>query len=184
MHSIDKPTSRQRLFDEDTGLADETDRWRQWLRRHGAALLLFARQWSSTLPDAEDAVQNGFLKFWQTRSKARDEVAYLYASVRSAAMDLGRNERRRVVREGNARETIESDFELPMERAERQLAIEAALHQLPGDQREVVVMKIWGGLTFSQIGEALGVSPNTAASRYRYALARLEAELSQEVPHD
>ena len=57
--------------------------------------------------------------------------------------------------------------------------IEAALNQLPGDQREVVVMKIWGGLTFAQIGEALGVPLNTAASRYRYALVRLEADLAE-----
>jgi len=41
-------------------------------------------------------------------------------------------------------------------------------------------MKIWGGLTFAQIAEALGVPLNTAASRYRYALQRLEAELSEE----
>jgi RNA polymerase sigma-70 factor (ECF subfamily) len=42
-------------------------------------------------------------------------------------------------------------------------------------------MKIWGGLTFAQIGEALGVPLSTAASRYRYALTRLEQELSEEM---
>jgi RNA polymerase sigma-70 factor (ECF subfamily) len=146
-------------------------------------LLLFARQWSSTRADAEDAVQDGFVRFWNSRARARDELAYLYACVRGAAMDAGRSGRRRVVREKGAhcRSVDESAFEPAIERAERDARIESALNQLPGDQREVVVMKIWGGLHFAQIAEAVGISPNTAASRYRYALARLEADLSEEV---
>jgi RNA polymerase sigma-70 factor (ECF subfamily) len=145
---------------------------------------LFARQWSASLADSEDALQNGFLKFWNTRHRARDEVAYLYACVRSAAMDFGRGEKRRSTHQRRATEADRTVFERPLERAERDMAIEAALNQLPGDQREVIVMKIWGELTFAQIGDALGISPNTAASRYRYAIARLEIELAQQVSHD
>lgn len=48
-----------------------------------------------------------------------------------------------------------------------------ALSSLPDDQREVTVLHIWGELTFSQISELLGVSSNTVASRYRYALGKL-----------
>jgi RNA polymerase sigma-70 factor (ECF subfamily) len=147
-------------------------------------MVLFARQWSATQADAEDAAQNGFLKFWRTRARAKDELAYLYACVRSAAMDLGRGDRRRNAREVNAAKADESAFEPSLERSERQAAIEAALNQLPGDQREVVVMKIWGGLTFAQIAEALGVPLNTAASRYRYAIAKLETELSEETARE
>ena len=169
-------------------MADEVDQWRAWLARHGPALLLFARQWSATSADAEDALQNGFVRFWKTRRKnlheGRDELAYLYACVRSAAMDLGRSQRRRDLREREARRAHESAFEFSVERAEREDMIEAALNQLPGDQREVVVMKIWGGLTFAQIAEALSVPANTAASRYRYAIARLQKELSEELTHD
>jgi RNA polymerase sigma-70 factor (ECF subfamily) len=165
-------------------LADDELRWREWLARHGPAVLLFARQWSASKADADDAVQNGFLRFWQTRHKARDEVAYLYACVRSAAMDFGRGERRRSTHEHRTPEFQPSSFESSPERAERNAAIEAALSQLPGDQREVIVMKIWGELTFAQIADALGISPNTAASRYRYAIARLEVELSEQVNHE
>jgi RNA polymerase sigma-70 factor (ECF subfamily) len=165
-------------------LAGKTEPWRQWLEGHAAALILFARQWSATQADAEDAAQSGFLKFWRTRSKVQGELAYLYACVRSAAMDLGRGDRRRGARESAAAKPDASAFEPAMERAERQAAIEAALSQLPGDQREVVVLKIWGGLTFAQIAEALGVPLNTAASRYRYALARLETELSEETARE
>ncbi len=52
--------------------------------------------------------------------------------------------------------------------------VETALCRLPPEQREVLVLKIWGELTFAQIGEALKLSPNTVASRYRYALVALK----------
>jgi RNA polymerase sigma-70 factor (ECF subfamily) len=46
---------------------------------------------------------------------------------------------------------------------------------LPQDQREVIVLKIWHDHTFEEIGELLGISPNTAAGRYRYGLQKLKA---------
>src|ERR1700679_814520 len=109
------------------------------LDRHGPALLLFAKQWSVSKADAEDAVQNGFLKFWKTRQRAKDELAWLYSCVRSAAMDLGRGNRRRIAREKEGVAGQEAMFDASAERAEREAMIESALRQLPGDQREVVV---------------------------------------------
>ena len=58
---------------------------------------------------------------------------------------------------------------------------QAALTQLPPEQREVIVLKVWGGLTFSQIAETLGMPANTAASRYRYGLTALK-QSTLEVP--
>jgi len=51
---------------------------------------------------------------------------------------------------------------------------------LPVAQREVVVLHIWGGLTFEEVAQAIGVSPNTAASRYRYALEKLRRLVADE----
>jgi RNA polymerase sigma-70 factor (ECF subfamily) len=52
---------------------------------------------------------------------------------------------------------------------------------LPDDQRQVVVLHVWGELTFLQTAEVLGISSNTAASPYRYALTRLrESTFCQE----
>jgi RNA polymerase sigma-70 factor (ECF subfamily) len=56
----------------------------------------------------------------------------------------------------------------------------AALSGLPANQREVLVMKIWGGLSFPQIALVLRISANTAASRYRYAIAKLRSQLAEE----
>ena len=163
-------------------MAGEEERWRQWLARHGSALVLYARQWSPVLQDAEDAVQEGFVRFWRARRRAREDVAYLYACVRSAAIDRarsGRSRRRRETREG---QTPVGWFDPA--RAELAAEVEAALAQLPPEQREVVVMKIWGALTFTQIAEAVGINQNTAASRYRYALEQLETLLSRPKKRD
>lgn len=161
-------------------MSGETEQWQPWLARHGPALVLFARQWTNSLVDAEDAVQNGFVRFWQSRGTVRG-IGYLYACVRTAAIDLHRAGRARPNGTGVVR--LEIAFESPFapEQAELAATVEAALAQLPTEQREVVVMKIWGDLTFLQIAEALQISPNTAASRYRYALARLETALADEV---
>ena len=59
-------------------------------------------------------------------------------------------------------------------------ALQVALAALPGKFREVITLKIWGDLTFAQIGETLQISPNTAASRYRYGMDALRAQLQHE----
>jgi RNA polymerase sigma-70 factor (ECF subfamily) len=53
------------------------------------------------------------------------------------------------------------------------LAVEQAMATLPSEQREVVVLHIWGGLTFQEVAGVLAIPANTAASRYRYALSKL-----------
>jgi RNA polymerase sigma-70 factor (ECF subfamily) len=99
----------------------------------------------------------------------------LYATVRSIALDHIRRDSRRARREqtvgADSEQSTEPEFEFE---DETQMALAAALDRLPHDQREVVVMKIWNELTFAEIGEALGISLNTAASRYRYALTGLK----------
>ena len=57
--------------------------------------------------------------------------------------------------------------------------IEQALRKLPAEQREVIVLKFYHGFTFREIGELTGCSPNTAASRYRYATEALEKLLAE-----
>ena len=157
------------------------DDWTDWLARHGAALVLFARQWVPSHADAEDVVQEAFVRFWRSRPDADDPTAYLFACVRSHALDWRRGQSRRARREAAAArpERTEPLFAPKLEQNERRAALEAAVATLPAEQREVLVLKIWGGLTFPQIAGALGLSPNTAASRYRYALAKLREQLTE-----
>ncbi len=160
-----------------------TETWRELLARHGPALVLFARQWVGTHADAEDAVQDAFVRLLKAPKRPDDELAYLYSCVRTAAIDATRTRTRRK-RVDEKRSTPESVFEASPEQAELSASVESALARLPDEQREIVVMKIWGGLTFAQIAAALLLSPNTAASRYRYAMERLESSLAHEVRND
>ncbi len=158
------------------------DPWSVWLDEHGAALVLLARQWVTSRADAEDVVQEAFVRFWRSRERVAEPTAYLYACVKHCALDWLRGRKRQSRREeATARPESETLFAGPLEQNERRAAVEAALVALPEEQREVLVMKIWGGLTFPQIAAALRCSANTAASRYRYALAKLREQLAEEL---
>jgi RNA polymerase sigma-70 factor (ECF subfamily) len=162
-------------------MTQSADPWSRWLEKHGAALLLLARHWAASRADAEDIVQEAFVRYWRSRQRVQDAEAYLFACVRHCALDWQRERRRRQYRElVTARRDVEPLLIAPIERDERRMAIEEALRKLPVDQAEVLVLKIWGGLSFPQIGLALEISANTAASRYRYALAWLREQLMAE----
>lgn len=163
-------------------MAEATNDWEALLDQHGAALLLFARQYVRSLPDAEDVLQEALVRFWRKRRRARDPLAYLYTCVRNAALDLQRTDQRRRQRELVAAQSVDDAwFDTCVVEADRRKAIENALSQLPIEQRETLVTKTWGGATFRQIGKALGVSSKTAPSRYSSALELLGNLLSEDL---
>ncbi len=151
--------------------------WKICFTSLAPGLLLFARQWVRSKADAEDIVQEAFGRFWR-RNHNIDNRALLYATVRSIALDRIRRDSRRARREAEAvsesEQVVEPQFELANE---TQFALAAAVDRLPYEQREVLIMKIWNQLTFAEIATALSISQNTAASRYRYALAALKKTL-------
>ena len=148
--------------------------WKVCFSELAPGLVLFARQFVRTSADAEDIVQDAFVRFWR-KEHSIENRGLLYATVRSVALDLLRRDTRRARREANAaldmEQTTAPQFDFD-DGSQRELA--AAVDRLPVEQREVLVMKIWNELTFAEIGQALGISQNTAASRYRYALAALK----------
>ena len=133
--------------------------------------------------DAEDAVQEVFMALVRSRHKlgdVRDLTAYLFAVLRRAAARVAaRRVREPVASDEAAREAAASPE--PREASSpHSRRLERALEALPPEQREVIAMKIDGELTFAQIAEVLGVSINTAASRYRYALDKLRVRLGRQ----
>jgi RNA polymerase sigma-70 factor (ECF subfamily) len=157
---------------------DANHTWQRWFETHGPKLILCARQWTRSVADAEDVVQEAFVRYWRNqRQLPGNPHALLVTSIRRAAIDQSRRETRRAAREERAEEiTGENDslFSLlPGEDADRHREIEDALRQLPAEQREVLVLKVWNELTFEQIAGILDIPANTAASRYRYALGAL-----------
>lgn len=159
------------------------DDWQTWFDRHGAALVLLARQFVNSRADAEDIVQEAFVRFWRSRERVTDPAAFVFTCVRRCALDWQRSRRRQNNREQQTARP-ESLFVTPDEQDERRNAIEAALRELPLEQAEVVVMKIWGRLSFPQIAETLDLSVNTAASRYRYAIEKLRQVLAEELSYE
>ena len=153
------------------------ENWKTCFSRLAPGLVLFARQWARSSADAEDIVQEAFVRFWRKQHDIANR-GLLYAAVRSIALDFLRRDSRRARRESVAAsetdQTVQPMFEIE---DESQRALVAALDLLPNEQREVLVMKIWNDLTFAEIASALEISQNTAASRYRYALATLKKNL-------
>lgn len=144
-------------------------------RQHGSALLLFATAVAGERSRAQDAVHQVFLKLLEEKSlhDIQDVKAYLFTCVRNAILnDLK-------VRQRDA--TLEDEsawFEPPDRDYSGEQNLRRALCALPDDQRQAIILHVWGELTFAQIAEVLGISANTAASRYRYALAKLRETLS------
>ena len=150
------------------------DEWRRWIADHAPKLLLFARQMARSEADAQDLVQEALAECWQRNSTGTPPLPWLFATIRRRAIDLARREDRRVNREQTVALTdTQPWFDTGVEQREFSRMLQTALAELPPEQREVITLKIWGELTFAEIGHALGIPANTAASRYRYGLTEL-----------
>jgi len=164
---------------------NDHESWKAWFQRHGPKLVLCARQWTRCAADADDVVQEAFVRFWRhQRQFGGDPMPLLVTSVRRAALDLLRQNDRRARREADSEQPADVPLFTPkLEDDDQRAAIEDALRRIPADQREVLVLKIWAGLTFEQIARELDIPPNTAASRYRYALAGLRQTMTRSTCH-
>jgi RNA polymerase sigma-70 factor (ECF subfamily) len=149
---------------------------------HAQALFAFLLNLTRSEADTHDLLQSLFVKL-ATRpgllDGVRDERGFLLRTAHNLAVDLIR---RRDTRARNydafAGET-DAVF-APASDADEQVFREqlaGALGELPVDQRAVVHLKLWEGLTFEAIAELLEIPLNTAASRYRYGLDKLRERL-------
>jgi len=156
--------------------------WEQWLARHAPALLLFARQQTTCEADAQDLVQEAVVESWRRQNDgAPPPLGWVYATIRHRAIDWARRDERRLEREVAAHlDNPPCWFDAGVDERERNLLIQKAMTHLPEIYRDVVTLKVWGGLTFGEIAEALDIPANTAASRYRYGLIELR-KLMKEV---
>ena len=145
------------------------DRYAAGLYRVLAAVL-------SSQADAEDALQNVFLALAERRAnRVRNLRAYLYTVARHEAFQMLRRRRREarveVVEVAQASREIDG------------IDWQTLIATLPVEQREVIAMKVYEQMTFEEIAVIVGVSVNTAASRYRYGIARLRVALGSEDNH-
>lgn len=139
--------------------------------RKAAELILYGRALGLTHGEAEDVLQETFAALLRLRVWPEQPERYSVRAYRNRALNLRRSLWSRVRHELEARRWFERGAdELPWERAAMR-----CLATLPVAQREVIVLKLWHDHTFEEIGGLLGISPNTAAGRYRYGLQKLRA---------
>ena len=146
----------------------------QLVGRYQPALVLYARQWCDC---ADDVVQEAFLQLVQQRHAPDRPVAWLYRVVRNRAISAGRAARRREKHEAAAAERKNAWFLPATESSLSAAAMQEALASLPSDQKEVIIARLWGGLSFDEIAEVTGLSRSTAHRIYGAGLAALRERL-------
>lgn len=156
---------------------DESTRLAELYDAHAPGLYRYALMILADHAGAEDVVQHAFMgliKAGASDNRVRSPMDYLRRSVRNECFSQLRKRARRVealaASNGRLLEPLAAGADQPEDR----LALEQALRALPPDQREVVYLKVYEGLSFREIAALADVPPNTAASRYRYAMEKLE----------
>jgi len=121
-------------------------------------------------PNAEDILQECFVRVWENRRKleaVQSLKGYLFRMLRNIFLNLKRTEDREMKRRSQLIVEAPSDSDIDIE------ALNREIDGLPEEQRQVLVLRIWGEMTLAQTAEVLGIPENTASSRYRYALNKL-----------
>lgn len=139
-----------------------------------AQFLLYGRALGLSHNEAEDVLQETFVALLKLSQSPDAPEHYAFRAVRNRALNYKRSLWRRLAREVESMRWFERDSE---ESAAERAAMRC-LQNLPTEQREVIVLKIWSEYTFEQIGNLLDLSPNTVAGRYRYGLEKLRACLT------
>jgi RNA polymerase sigma factor (sigma-70 family) len=149
----------------------------QLLDCHADALELYARQWCDT---PEDIVQEAFVKLAAQRVPPDDPAAWLFRVVRNAGINAATAARRRRRHETAARITTSAWFQADTSGHTDAVDPETAqteLAALPIEQREVIVARLWGGLTFEQVAVVAGCSTSQAHRLYQAGLNSLRERL-------
>jgi RNA polymerase sigma-70 factor (ECF subfamily) len=150
---------------------DETDLTRCF-EAHAAALALYARQWLDR-GQAEDAVQEVFVRLILQRTPPANAKAWLYRAVRNEAISQWRSSRSRELRERNSA-TAGAWFDPQGSTKEDIEALTEAMARLSRIEREILVLRIWGELTFQEISELIDSPTSTVFLHYKTALASLK----------
>jgi RNA polymerase sigma-70 factor (ECF subfamily) len=123
--------------------------------------------------EAEDVLQDTFLTLLRLPARPENPAHYCMRTLRNRALNYRRSLWRRLSREWESNRW----FDRQAEESPTETAAMQALAELPLDQREVIVLKLWNRCTFEEIGGLLEISPNTAAGRYRYGLQKIKNQL-------
>ncbi len=149
--------------------------------RYGEMMYRYLALRLGSLEDAEDILQEAFCRLARYSLRwalVRDPKAFAFKVLRNEANRfLARRIRRREGDRANAERNarLESVVQAPADASASLLA--RALGELPDEQREVIVLKVFQDFSFKETAAVCGISLNTAASRYRYGIEKLRSLL-------
>ncbi len=153
-------------------------------RSHRQGLFSLAMSITGCRQLAEDAIQSAFEKLCRSAASPNgDIVGYVFASIRNSARDAVASRKRTnglrqsIFDEAPPNSISHINLEDNVLTEERDRILRGAVQALNDDAREVVVMKIFAGLTFDAISEVLNEPAKTVATRYRRAIIKLEEKL-------
>ena len=136
-------------------------------RRHYRALCLYAVHYLQSLDEAEDMVQDCFVKYWEKGQEMASEQAFLYRMVHNRCVDVLRA----------AKPSVSLPEELPMEeiidRSEEEARLWVAIEKLPEQRRRCLIMAKRDGLSYKEIAAELGITENTVRNHIARAVASL-----------
>jgi len=131
--------------------------WKDWLASDGGRLLMYAKQRTGSLEEAEDVLQDSLIRLWgyqKERGYRPPDLPLAFSVVRLVAMDAGRKTGRRNKRDQKVIQFHDYDehwLDPSLEEGEEAALLRKAVEGLSDKLREVVCLKIWSGLTFAEI---------------------------------
>ncbi len=141
----------------------------QLLSDHASSLELYASQWTS-IP--EDCVQEAFIELATQSTKPDSPIAWLFRVVRNKSLNASRSARRRANHERLAA-ALSSPLVFEKQWSDERESLAAALSNLSSDDRELIVLRVWSGLTWQQVAELTRTSSSSAQRNYVVALKKL-----------
>jgi RNA polymerase sigma-70 factor (ECF subfamily) len=144
-------------------------------REHADRLLLYATALAGDQSTAEDALQNVFARLLSTPGTAQieREASYLFRAVRNETLNALRA--RRTAQKALLFESEDHDPSDAAEATDFARHVESSLFLLPPEEREAVVLKIWGDFSFPEAAQMLGIPEKTFEHRYYRGLSELKS---------
>lgn len=162
-----------------TGNTQRINKLEELIRSRQNWLFRFAYMRTGNRADAEDIVQNVFLKVFQSLNKlvnVEELESYLLRSVSNACKDYYRKKRPDVVSLSESVQVPDKDDDSGIH--DEYLRICRLLDALPPEQSEVIRLKCYDGLTFKEIAMMENIPEATAKSRYRYGITNIQNSIN------
>ena len=159
----------------------EPEQLSHYFSAYGRELVLYARQWVKAA-EAEDVVQEVFIRLIRQSEPPQNVKAWLFRAVRNGVISLWRSQQRRLKHTEKFTADHTGWFETRPDDVLDAATAQRVLETIPLEQREIVTLRIWGQMTLKEIAEVVGAPQSTVFSRYTAALEAIRKKMEQSCP--